>query len=90
MRLNQLGPFLITLFDRFDGGAIHFCGRGDHYIEAMCEMDGLTAINMSQPELNDMDVIFRNTVDKGIKLVGFGGMDLDNVGRPLRGHVQTG
>jgi hypothetical protein len=25
---------------------------------------------MSQPEYNDMEVIYRNTVDKGIKLLG--------------------
>lgn len=90
MYVEFVRPVDQPLFDSFDGGAVHFCGRGDHYIEAMCQMDGLTAINMSQPELNDMEVIFRNTVDKGIKLVGLGGMDLDNVGRPLRGQVQTG
>ena len=31
----------------------------------------LTGINMSQPELNDMERIYRCTVDKGIKLLGF-------------------
>ena len=53
------------------GGAVHFCGRGDHYIEMLCSLPGLYGVQMSQPELNDMEVIYRNTVDKGIKLLGF-------------------
>ena len=62
-------PLDQRLFDEFGPGAIHFCGRGDHYIEAMSRMHGLTAIAMSQPHLNDMEVIYRNTVDKKIKLI---------------------
>ena len=64
-------PYDAKLLERFGGGAMHFCGRGDHYIEALCRIPGLYAVNMSQPHLNDMEKIYRNTVDKGIKLVGF-------------------
>ncbi len=74
------------------GGMIHFCGRGDHFIEQMSQMqsDGLNAINMSQPHLNDMETIYRNTVDKGVKIIGF---DTDwankaiTAGRDLHGKV---
>jgi hypothetical protein len=64
-------PYEQQLLDAFGGGAVHFCGRGDHYIESMSAMRGLSGVNMSQPELNDMEVVYRNTIDKGIKLVGF-------------------
>jgi hypothetical protein len=64
-------PYDQRLFDEFGGGAIHFCGRGDHYIESMSGMTGIYAINMSQPEYNRMDVIFRNTLHKGIRIIGF-------------------
>ncbi len=64
-------PYDAELLKRFGGGAMHFCGRGDHYIEALSRIPGLSAVNMSQPHLNDMEKIYRNTVDKGIKLVGF-------------------
>ena len=64
-------PYDSRLLERFGGGCIHFCGRGDHYIEALSEIPGLYAINMSQPHLNDMEKIFRNTVDKGIKVLAF-------------------
>lgn len=50
------------------GGAVHFCGRGDHYISIMCRQEGLNGVHMLQPHLNDMDVIFKNTIDKGIPL----------------------
>ncbi len=50
-------------------GAMHFCGRGDHYIEKLCSLPGLYAVQMSQPEYNDMEIIYRNTVDKNIKLL---------------------
>lgn len=63
-------PFDQVVFNTFGGGAIHFCGKGDHFIEAMSETDKLYAIHMSQPEMNDMEVIFRNTVDKNIRIIG--------------------
>ena len=36
---------------------MHFCGRGDHFISSLCEIDSLHGINLSQPHLNDMDKI---------------------------------
>ncbi len=64
-------PYDGALLDRFDGGAVHFCGRGDHYIETLCNTPKLYGINMSQPELNNMEKIWANTVDKGIKMLMF-------------------
>ncbi|MGN0478593.1 MAG: hypothetical protein ACI4GO_04085 [Hominenteromicrobium sp.] len=64
-------PYDAELLRHFGGGAMHFCGRGDHYIEKLCTLPELTAINLSQPHLNDMEKIYRNTVDKGILLVDF-------------------
>ncbi len=64
-------PYDGELLQRFDGGIVHFCGRGDHYIETLSGLPGLYGINMSQPELNDMEKIYRCTVDRGIKILGF-------------------
>ena len=63
-------PYDGRLLRELGGGAIHFCGRGDHYIKRASEIEGLFAINMSQPEYNKMEAIFANTVDKGINIVG--------------------
>jgi hypothetical protein len=78
------------IFDEFGGGAIHFCGRNDHFIEAMSKMNGLHAINLSQPDMNDMETIWKHTVDKGIFVVGFDhtvAQQAIDAGRPLHGRV---
>lgn len=85
-------PYDQRLLDEFGGGGIHFCGRGDHYIEKMSQMTGLYAIAMSQPHLNDMERIYANTVDKGIQLIGFAEEHARAAlksGRDLRGRVQS-
>ena len=64
-------PYDKRLLDTFGGGAVHFCGRGDHYIEILCSLPNVYGINMSQPHLNDMEKIYKATVDKGIKLLAF-------------------
>lgn len=64
-------PYDQKLLDYYDGGIVHFCGRGDHYIDILSELKGLYGINMSQPECNDMEKIYKHTVDKGIKILGF-------------------
>ena len=64
-------PYDGLLLARFGGGAVHFCGRGDHYIDRLCALPGLFGINLSQPEYNDMEKIYQNSVDKGICILGF-------------------
>ena len=64
-------PYDQRLLNTFGGGGIHFCGRGSHYIKLLSEMDNVTNVPMSQPEYNDMEEIYRNTIDKGIKLISF-------------------
>jgi hypothetical protein len=60
-------PYDNRLLRRFTG-MVHFCGRGDHYIARLSELENLYAVDLSQPHLNDMEQILRNTVDKGINL----------------------
>ena len=57
-------------FAELGGGAIHYCGRGSHVIDRFHSIDGLTAVNLSQPHLNEMDRVFAHTVDRGLKLIG--------------------
>ena len=75
------------------GGGMHFCGRGDHYIADACALEGLSCINMSQPELNDMERIYRATVDAGKLIIGLPAHEIARAGaqgRPLRGRVHSG
>ena len=64
-------PYDNRLLNHFGGGCMHFCGRGDHYSEVFSEMPMLNSINMSQPQYNDMEKIYKNTVDKGIMILAF-------------------
>ncbi len=52
------------ILDHFTG-VLHFCGRGDHYIEHLSTIKGMHSLNLAQPEYNDMEKIFTHTVDKG-------------------------
>ena len=85
-------PYDQRLLDEFGGGAIHFCGKGDHYIPRLAEMDGVFAIHMSQPEYNDMETIYGHTADKGINILGLGRDVAEQAvaqGRDLHGRVQA-
>lgn len=83
-------PYDERLLRTLGGGGLHFCGRGDHYIASASQMEGLTTVNMSQPEYNDMNVIFDHTVDKGINIIGLPRSAVEAAqarGRDLRGRV---
>ncbi|MDR1575647.1 MAG: uroporphyrinogen decarboxylase family protein, partial [Treponema sp.] len=75
------------------GGGIHFCGKGDHYIEHISEIRGISTVNLSQPEYNDMEIIYQNTVDRGIVIIGLPHAEVKRAsaaGRNLRGRVHCG
>lgn len=85
-------PYDQRLLHEFSGGACHFCGKGDHYIERMCNMDGVYAIAMGQPQCNDMEKIYQHTIDKGIKLLGLEMSAIEEAlknNRPLKGQVHS-
>ncbi|HEY3328792.1 MAG TPA: hypothetical protein VGK19_02130 [Capsulimonadaceae bacterium] len=85
-------PYEQRILDEFGGGAIHFCGRGDHYINAASSMRGIYAFNLSQPEYNNLETICRATVDQGIQLIGFprgAAETLVAAGRDLHGNVHV-
>lgn len=87
-----VAPYDQRLLDAFGGGAIHFCGRGDHYIEQMGSLRGLHAVNLSQPELNRMETVYRATIDRGLVLLGLQRAAAETAlarGRALRGRVHS-
>jgi uroporphyrinogen-III decarboxylase len=83
-------PYDQRLLNRFGGGAVHFCGKGDHYIDYLTQLKGVHAINLTQPEYNEMEKIFRNTIDRGINLLALSRHAAETAqdqGRDLRGRV---
>jgi hypothetical protein len=78
------------LLDELRGGGIHFCGRGDHFIAKAAGLSGVHAFNITQPHLNDVETVFRNTPDRGIQLLGFDRQIAEQAlrqGRDLHGNV---
>lgn len=75
-------PFDARLLGEF-GGIVHFCGKGDHFIEKLSAMPGLSGVNMSQPELNNMEKILAAIPDRDIHLsvppVALGSHKAENV-----------
>ena len=85
-------PCDARIIDTF-GGGVHFCGRGHHYIEHVSQIPGISCVNLSEPELNDMEKIYSNTVDKGLIIFGMPESEVARAlaaGRNLRGRVSAG
>ncbi|MDC7234968.1 MAG: uroporphyrinogen decarboxylase family protein [Spirochaetales bacterium] len=83
-------PYDAELLKHFGGGAIHSCGRVDHFAPFLSEIPDLHGFNLSQPEYNDMEIVFQNTADKGIPLVGLqkeAALAAHAAGRDLKGMV---
>src|SRR3989339_912630 len=63
-------PYNQRILNEFGGGAIHFCGKGNHLLDRISTLHKLYSINVSQPHLNNLDILIKNTVDKGLSLLG--------------------
>ena len=61
-------PFDARILKRY-GGGVHACGRVDHYYGAVARIEGCHCLNMSQPEMNDMEKVYRETIDRGVRLI---------------------
>ena len=62
-------PYDAQLLKHFGGGCIHFCGRGDHYIDVMTQIPELTGFNPGQPQLNDFGQLVAAANRNGKKIV---------------------
>ncbi len=83
-------PYNDEILTFFNGGAIHSCGRVDHFVPLLSRMKHLHGFNMSQPEYNSMERVFSYTIDKGIPLIGLREstvLEAQAAGRDLKGIV---
>jgi hypothetical protein len=84
-------PYDERLLCELGGGGIHACGKVDHWVEPMSRIEGLSGFNMSQPSYNDMETVYCNTVDKGLRLIGIDRQTAEEAvagGRDLHGLAQ--
>ena len=92
MAAEFIRPYDQRLLDAFGGGAIHACGRVDHYLEVLAGMPGYFAFNLSQPHLNNMEHVYQTTVDRGIVILNLAGKAAEAAlaaGRDLHGRVHV-
>ena len=47
-------------------GSIHFCGNGQHQIDALLEIGPLRGLDLGQPEMMDVEEIYRKCAVRGV------------------------
>ncbi len=85
-------PYDSRLLSEFGGGAMHACGKLDHFSTFLRKIPSLRAFNCSQPHLNNMAKVFDDTIDQGITLIGLNrsaAVEAMAGGRDLRGRVHV-
>ena len=60
-------PFDARILKKY-GGGLHACGKVDHFFGPVAKLPGCHCLNMSQPEYNDMEKLYRETIDCGVRL----------------------
>jgi hypothetical protein len=86
-------PYDKRIMESLGGGAIHFCGKGDHLIQHFAELPGFYSLNMSQPDLNDMNKIYDYTIRRGVTIIGLANAEVNRClreGIDLLGRVEAG
>ncbi len=68
MYIEFAKPYDARLLGKY-GGIAHSCGKVDHFVPCMSDIQGYYGFNLSQPEYNDMETVYKSTVDKGIKIM---------------------
>lgn len=69
MYREHVAPHDEAVLSQMGGGAIHFCGKGEHLVAEMLKLPSLTAIDLGQPDKNDLDKIYRLTSAKQIPII---------------------
>lgn len=83
-------PYDQRLLEELGGGAMHACGRVEHFVPHAAKLRGLHAFQFSQPHLNNMNNIWPHTVDRGLVLLGLPHEAAEAAvagGRDLQGRV---
>ena len=74
-------PHDARLLQEVGGGAIHFCGDGQHLIEPLLEIPDLRGIDLGQSAMMDAGLIYRMCAEKKVAITNL---------RPTRDDLITG
>lgn len=85
-------PYDARIMRELGGGAIHFCGKGDHLMPSFDQLPGFFALNLSQPEMNDMSMVYKYSIHKKRTIFGLANAEVqrcESGGIDLLGRVQA-
>ncbi|MFW6414431.1 MAG: hypothetical protein ACOCZS_03920 [Verrucomicrobiota bacterium] len=69
MYREQISPHDERVLRECGGGGIHACGRCDHLTDTFLEQPSLQALDLGQPELNDVNAIYQQAAAHKIPLI---------------------
>jgi hypothetical protein len=64
-------PSIVKLCETFSGGLHHSCGYYPGHFDVLCETEGLTAINLGQPEMWNHDQVVSRCHENGMIYYGY-------------------
>lgn len=75
----------IKAFKPFDGGWIHFCGNGNHFLDELFSLDLMHYLHMGNPDNHDLLKLSENAVEKNKVIVWSGSLEKIREARAITG-----
>jgi hypothetical protein len=69
MYRQQIAEYDSMILNGMGGGSIHSCGKIDHVIEEFMKIPDCRSIDIGQPELNDLDLIYAMAKQHKVSLI---------------------
>lgn len=69
MYREQIAAHDARILQSLNGGGIHSCGKIEHNAESILSLPGIKTLDLGQPEMNDIDKIYRLASKEKIALV---------------------
>jgi hypothetical protein len=82
---NLIKPRDERAFAPFDGGWIHYCGNGNHFIDALFELEKMRYLHLGNPDLHDLLKLSRLIKETGKVLVWSGSLEKIGEAREITG-----
>src|SRR3990172_6812887 len=58
-----------AVLSRLGGGGIHFCGKGEHLVPEILKLPSVTALDLGQPQKNDLDKAYSLAAARKVPIV---------------------
>lgn len=62
-------PYNEKVLSELGGGWVHYCGGGHQILPEVLSSKGVTAINFGNPEMQDIDAIYKEAASRGVAVV---------------------